>query len=96
MGGVPSKQIEQRLQIDKATVSRRVKRARDRGFLVNLEEKKGRPMRLVVGDPLPDDLSILPNPELLMEEACCTVASKTEGGSSSPSLSNIEREQFEV
>jgi len=94
--GVPSKQIEQRLQIDKATVSRRVKRARDRGFLVNLEEKKGRPMRLEVGDPLPDDLSILPDPALLMEEACCTVASKTEGGPSSPSLLNIEREQFEV
>lgn len=38
-------------------------------------------MRLVVGDPLPDDQSILPDPEMLMEKVCCTVASKTQGGS---------------
>lgn len=38
--GVPSKQVEQRLQLDKSTVSRRVNQARKRGFLVNQEEKK--------------------------------------------------------
>lgn len=93
--GVPSKQVEQRLKLDKSTVNRRVRQARDRGFLVNLEGKK-RPMRLVVGDPLPVDLSILPDPQLLQEEACCAVASKTEGDASSPSLWEKEREQFEL
>jgi hypothetical protein len=94
--GVPSKQVEQRLNLDKSAVNRRVKQARARGFLVNLEEKMGRTMRLVVGDPLPDNQAILPAPELLMEEAYCTVASKTEGGTFSPSLCGEEREQFEV
>jgi hypothetical protein len=94
--GVRSKQVEQQLKLDKSTVNRRVRQARARGFLVNLETKKGQPMRLEVGDPLPDDQSILPDPDLLMEEACCTVASKTEGGASSPSLWDQEREQFEL
>ena len=48
------------LKLDKGTVSRRVRAALDGGYLVNQEERKGRPHKLVIGAPPPDDLEILP------------------------------------
>jgi MarR family len=60
--------LAKRLHLDKSTTSRRVRAALDRGYLKNLEDKKGRPARLVVGDPLPDELVILSDPEVLQ---CC-------------------------
>ena len=48
------------LKLDKSAVSRRVKGALADGFLKNNEEKRGKPARLVVGDPLPDDVAFLP------------------------------------
>jgi hypothetical protein len=41
------------LKLDKSAISRRVAGAMDGGFLKNLEDRKGRPARLVMGDPLP-------------------------------------------
>jgi hypothetical protein len=52
-------------------VSRRVTVAVDAGVLRNLEDRKGRPARLVLGDPLPDEIELLPKPERLHG---CTVA----------------------
>lgn len=63
-------ELAKRLELDKSTTSRRVRAALDRGYLKNLEEKKGRPACLVVGDPLPDELDILPDPAVLR---CCSV-----------------------
>ncbi len=48
------------LRLDKSAASRRVRVAIDRGFLRNLEEKRGRPSRIALGDPLPKDVTILP------------------------------------
>jgi hypothetical protein len=48
----------------------------ERGYVKNLEDKKGRPARLIPGDPLPDDIDILPTPERLQG---CTVAGVSEG-----------------
>ena len=48
----------------------------------NLEEKRGKPARIVLGDPLPDDVEILPSPETL--EECCSVASESEGVARTP------------
>ena len=69
--GVRQVTLAERLKLDRGTVSRRVRKARDDGYLRNLEEKKGRPHRLIPGDPLPDDQVILPKPEELHG---CTVA----------------------
>lgn len=55
-------QIAKELKLDKGAASRRVAAARDAGYLVNLEDKKGKPARLVIGADLPDDLDILPDP----------------------------------
>ena len=43
----------------------------------NLEEKRGKPARIVLGDPLPDEVEILPSPERLEER--CTVAGESGG-----------------
>ncbi|MBS3919087.1 MAG: hypothetical protein KG012_09370 [Deltaproteobacteria bacterium] len=65
------------LKKDKSTVWRQVMAARKRDYLVNNEKVKGKPAQIVLGDPLPDDLVILPNPEMLNG---CTVAVVSEGG----------------
>jgi DNA-binding transcriptional ArsR family regulator len=51
------------LKLDRSAVSRRVRNAKDRGYLRDLEENRRKPSRLVPGDDLPDDLQILPKPE---------------------------------
>ena len=53
-------QLAQALRLDKSAASRRVTGAVERGFLVNNEDRKGRPARIALGDALPDDFEILP------------------------------------
>jgi len=53
------------LNLDKSVISRRVAGALDGGFLKNLEDRKGRPARLVLGDPLPANRDVLPAPDRL-------------------------------
>ncbi len=74
------KAVANELNIDKASASRRVRAARDAGYLVNLEETKGKPSKLAIGESLPADLVILPEPETLRAEwDRCTVATVQEG-----------------
>ena len=63
------------LKLDKSVISRRVADALDRGYLRNLEDRKGRPARLVMGDPLPDELDVLPQPDRL--HGCTVVQAET-------------------
>jgi hypothetical protein len=69
--GVRQAALAEQLQLDRGTVSRRARKALDGGYLRNLEERRGKPHRLVVGDPLPDEQVILPEPGVLHG---CTVA----------------------
>jgi hypothetical protein len=62
---VKQSEIKRALKLDKSVVSRRVTAAVDAGFLRNLEDRKGRPARLVIGDPLPDEVELLPQPQRL-------------------------------
>jgi hypothetical protein len=66
-GGEEVKQADIRkvLKLDKSVISRRVTAAVESGVLRNLEDRKGRPARLVLGDPLPDEIELLPKPERL-------------------------------
>jgi hypothetical protein len=68
--------IAEELKLDKSTTSRRVRTAIDKGFVKNLEDQRGKPGRYVPGDPLPDDIEILPSPEVLHR---CPVAGGFEG-----------------
>jgi hypothetical protein len=63
--GVRQNVLAPELGLDRSTVSRRVRKALDGGYLRNLEDKRGRPHRLVCGDPLPDEQVILPEPATL-------------------------------
>jgi hypothetical protein len=52
--------IAQSLGIDKSAASRRVKVAPERGYLTNAEDHGGRPARLRLGEPLPNEYTVLP------------------------------------
>jgi DNA-binding transcriptional ArsR family regulator len=56
-------ELARKLELDRSTVSRRVRSAKDRGYLRDLEDNPRKPSRLIPGDDLPDDLQILPTPE---------------------------------
>jgi hypothetical protein len=55
--------LARELRLDRSAVSRRVRNAKDRGYLRDLEENQRKPSRLVPGDDLPAALQILPKPE---------------------------------
>jgi DNA-binding MarR family transcriptional regulator len=60
-------ELARRLKLKKATVSWRVKRCIEGGWLVNRETRKGHAARVARGTPLPEELSALPKPERLRE-----------------------------
>jgi hypothetical protein len=86
--GMSIAQLAQALKVDKAAASRRWARARVGGYLKNLEDRRGKPARIVLADPLPDDLEILPTVEVLTDR--CTVDRVVEGMATplSPSRTN--------
>ena len=60
-----NKAVAEELEIDKAAALRRVRAAIGRGYLKNLEDRKGHPARLVLAESMPDDEEILPSAEEL-------------------------------
>jgi hypothetical protein len=68
--------LAEELELDKSAAWRRVRTAIDRGYVKNLEDRKGRPAQLVPGEPLPEDIEVLPTAERLHG---CTVAAESEG-----------------
>ncbi len=74
--GVQVVAVAEKLNLDKSAALRRVRAARQRGYLENLEDRRGRPGRYVLGERLPEDQELLPKPHNL---SGCTVAG-TSGG----------------
>lgn len=62
---VTSREVGEELELERGPISRRVRLSLDAGYLRNLEDRKGRPARLVLGDDMPEDLQILPTVEEL-------------------------------
>lgn len=85
--GVQIVDVARRLDIDKAAAYRRVKVAERKGYLVNLENKRGRPARLVLGEPLPEEEEVLPSPEVLVK--VCSVT-PSESASTSQPLAEVQ------
>jgi hypothetical protein len=71
--------LAKRLHLEKSTTHARFHRAIARGFLVNHETKKGMPARIALGDPLPEERQILPDPEAF-GGGCSGVRTETVGG----------------
>jgi hypothetical protein len=61
--------LARQLGLDKSAASRRYAAARGAGYLVNTEDKRGRPAKIVLGEPLPEQTDLLPAPEVLR---CCS------------------------
>jgi hypothetical protein len=70
------------LGLDKSATLRRVRVAIEDGYLVNLEERKGRPARITLGDPLPEERPVLPHPDVFAE--------RQEGGVGIPPPSTVQ------
>jgi len=49
-----------RLKLDRSVVQRRLQAARERGYIKNLEDRRGHPARYVLDEPLPEDVDLLP------------------------------------
>lgn len=58
--GVKVHDLAVHLGLERSSVAYRVSAARDRGYLVNDEDKRGKPGRWKLDSPLPDDVVILP------------------------------------
>ena len=78
------------LDLDRSAVQRDSTAAREKGYVVNLEDRRGRPARYVPGDKLPDEVTLLPTalphtrtgflrPETPGQEGVCTCARPAEG-----------------
>ncbi len=76
------------LGVDKSVASRRWQAARAGGYLKNLESGRGKPARIVLADPLPGDVVVLPPVEQLTDR--CTVARVAGGVSTPPALTQDE------
>ncbi len=61
--GVSAGKLRKKLELDKNATARRLRMAIDKGYVRNLEDRKGKPGRYVPGDPLPDDVVVLPTSE---------------------------------
>ena len=68
---ISNKMLAEHLKLDRSAVSRRVKVALDGGYLINDEDRARKPTRLRIGEPLPDDIVVLPEPD---DVALCTDA----------------------
>ena len=58
--GVTVQRLAVELTLDRSAVQRRCQGARQRGYLTNLEEKRGRPARYAIGDAMPEEIDVLP------------------------------------
>lgn len=67
------------LHLDKSAISRRVRVALHDGYLKNNETQKGKPHRLVLGDPMPDASGLMPSREEMERLIGCTVSGDPEG-----------------
>lgn len=70
--GVTTNALAEELGLEVSTVRRRVYAAKERGYLSDQGGGAGRPHRLALGQPLPEDRGALPTPDEI--EATCTRA----------------------
>jgi hypothetical protein len=80
---VMQSQIAAALHLDPSAISRRISEAIRSRLLRNLEHRRGRPAQLVLGDPMPEELEILPPPEQLHG---CAIIEGCEQPSPSPEV----------
>ncbi len=73
---VTIKMVAERLSLDESAAYRRVRAAMEKGYLKNLEPRRGCPAKLQTAEPLPEDAELLPSVDALK---ACRVAGDSEG-----------------
>lgn len=58
--GVTVHAVAAKLDLDRSAAQRRLQSARERGYIVNKEERRGRPARYELAEALPDEVELLP------------------------------------
>lgn len=92
--GVMARAVADKLSLDKSNASRRLRVAADGGYVRNLEDKRGKPGRWVIGDPLPETVDLLPDPAQLAtdsnppDQGGCAVAADPEEKSEGTARAN--------
>jgi hypothetical protein len=81
-GGVTAAVLGDKLGLDKSAARRRLYVAGGGDYVKNLEERRGRPGRWVIAEPLPEQVEILPPPTALIDGG--TVAVVPEGENDTP------------
>jgi hypothetical protein len=76
--GATKREVATALKIDVQAAYRRLKAASTAGYLRNLETGRGKAARWALGDPLPEDVKLLPGPEHLF------TSSPSSGGVDTP------------
>ena len=89
--GVTAFAVGKALGLDKSTAYRRLGSAMAAGYVINEEERRGRPGRYKVGEPMPDGVVVLPDQppnhdpdETPGQGDGCMVATVSEGRSENP------------
>lgn len=88
--GVMARAVGEKLGLDKSNVSRRLRMASEGGYVVNLEDGRGKPGRWIVGDPLPESIDLLPEPAALSTPEPDDEA--TDGCGVAPVFEGVERD----
>lgn len=73
VSGVTVAAVAGALSLERSAATRRLHTARDRGFLVNVEEKRGKAARYRLGEPMPGDVLVLPPAEDVCTGSCTHV-----------------------
>lgn len=86
-GEISVSNLAQRLKLSHSTVGWRVRQALKKGWLQNRENRKGYPLRLALGVPLPSETSALPTVEEVEARAALIIGEEgySSGYSSGPS-----------
>lgn len=59
-GGVTVRQLADHLQLERSAAQYRVQAARNAGFILNLEDRRGAPARYAPDNPMPAEVALLP------------------------------------
>jgi hypothetical protein len=93
--GVMARAVAVHLKLDKSNASRRLRVAADGGYVRNLEDKRGKPGRWVVGDPMPEAKVVLPEPSQLRNTVADETAGQASGCAVAPDSEGIEEQMPE-
>jgi hypothetical protein len=93
--GVMARAVAMHLGLDKSNASRRLRVAADGGYVRNLEDKRGKPGRWVVGDPMPETEAVLPEPSQLRNTVADETAGQTGGCAVAAESEGIEEQMPE-